>query len=65
MLNAEAGTSKTGKVHHYLDDKEIVHVVFRNDHEKLVNVAMDSYSHAPFRVYSNSRILLPQVFVRK
>lgn len=27
----------------YLDDTEIVHVVYRNGHERLVNVRCDSY----------------------
>jgi hypothetical protein len=27
----------------YLDDDEIVHVVYRNGHEELINVNMDSY----------------------
>lgn len=35
--------TREGVVGAYLDDKEIVHVVFRHDCEKLVNVALDSY----------------------
>lgn len=27
----------------YLDDDEIVHVVYQNNHEELINVNMDSY----------------------
>lgn len=27
----------------YLDDEEIVHVVYKNGHEELINVNMDSY----------------------
>ena len=35
--------TREGVVGAYLDDKEIVHVVFRHDCENLVNVALDSY----------------------
>lgn len=35
--------TREGIVGAYLDDQEVVHVVFRGGHEKRVNVAMDSY----------------------
>lgn len=35
--------TREGIVGAYLDNEEIVHVVFRNGHEKLVNVRMNSY----------------------
>lgn len=35
--------TREGIVRAYLDNDEIVHVVYRNGHEELVNVNMDSY----------------------
>ena len=42
-LGTMLSQTREGIVGAYLDDDEIVHVVFRNDYEKLVNVRLDSY----------------------
>lgn len=42
-LGTMLSQTREGIVGAYLDDNEIVHVVFRNGHEKLVNIRCDGY----------------------
>jgi hypothetical protein len=42
-LGTMLSQTREGIVGAYLDESEIVHVVFRNDHEKLINIRYDSY----------------------
>ena len=42
-LGTMLSQTREGIVGAYLDDYEIVHVVYRNQYEKLVNIGCDSY----------------------